>query len=388
DFNAIQIKPAGTSKNRWAADRVITRFHFDPVFKLSVLAEARLRDVQGNHQLTIGFRPFIDLRSSDTYIRYLNKKKRLDWFAGVERRSRFLNRFDFAARYNATEVNGGVIYPLNRFLSVGAGGHLVYINRRNMDVFIPRPIDGQDMIASANVNLTYDKTRKNRGYVLSGTRARLDVQNAYSIADGNYNFTTARLDLRHYIPIKKVVLATRLASGWSTGSREQQFFMGGTQDWLFSRFENTQDFPIEGEISALNYMDYVTPIHGFRFNARNGSKYVTANAELRIPVSRAFKSYLNSNPLYNFEVIPFFEVGTTWSQGNPLSQRNPIDTQTIPSYPLSITVQTLKSPFIMGFGAGARTMLFGYSVRADLGWAVEDYTILTPRFHLSLGKNF
>jgi hypothetical protein len=92
--------------------------------------------------------------------------------------------------------------------------------------------------------------------------------------------------------------------------------------------------------------------------------------------------------LYNLELIPFFDIGTTWSEGNPLSQKNPIDTEVIDSYPLTITVQTLKSPFIMGFGGGARMMIMGYWTRFDLGWGVDDFTILNPRLHLSLGKSF
>nr|MBP6721575.1 BamA/TamA family outer membrane protein [Bacteroidia bacterium] len=155
------------------------------------------------------------------------------------------------------------------------------------------------------------------------------------------------------------------------------------------RFQNPADFPIESpHLPALHYMEYITPIRGFQFNGRNGTKFVAANAELRIPLSRIMLNSLNTNPAYNIELIPFFDIGTTWTQGNPLSQKNPIDTQVINSYPLTITVQTLKSPFLMGFGAGTRLQMFGYSMRADLAWGVEDYTILSPRLHLSLGKNF
>ena len=42
----------------------------------------------------------------------------------------------------------------------------------------------------------------------------------------------------------------------------------------------------------------------------------------------------------------------------------------------------------MGFGGGLRVMTFGYSVRADLAWGVEDYTILSPKLHLTLARNF
>ncbi|MEM0997783.1 MAG: BamA/TamA family outer membrane protein [Bacteroidota bacterium] len=388
DFSGVKVSSPGASKTRWAADQVSTRFGFDPVFKLNVSLEARLKTLKGDKMLAFGFRPYWNRRSSDTWVQYTNLKGRVDWFAAFERNTRFLNQDEFTTRYGATRLRGGAVYPLSRFLSVGAEAHAVHLSRRNMLLLIPKDIDGEDVAVGARLNLTYDNTKRNLQYVRSGTWASVNISNSYSIGAGTYNFTTAQFDYRKYLPLGKSVLVGRLLGGWSSGANEQQFFMGGTDDWLFSRFQNPSDFPIEGALPAFNYMQYVTPFHGFRFNARNGTKYVGANAELRIPLTRMFKSSLNTNPLYNLEFIPFFDIGTTWTEGNPLSQKNPIDTETIDSYPLTITVQTLKSPFIMGFGAGARIMLFGYWTRFDLGWGVDDFTVLTPRLHLSLGKNF
>jgi hypothetical protein len=388
DFSTTKVSSPGRSKTQWAADRVTTRIGFDPVFKLSVGLEARLRDLKGDQMLTFGFRPYWDRRSSDTWVQYTNMKGRLDWFGAFERNSRLLTRDEFSVNYSSTRLRGGAVYPINRFLSVGAEAHAVYLNRRNLLLLIPKEIDGNDVAVGARINLTYDNTQRNLQYIRSGTWATINLMNSYSIGAGTYNFTTAQFDFRKYLPVGKSVFVGRFLGAWSSGTNEQQFFMGGTDDWLFSRFSNPSDLPIEGGLTDFNYMQYVTPFHGFRFNARNGSKYLGANAELRLPITRMFKSSLNTSPLYNLELIPFFDIGTTWSEGNPFSQKNPIDTETIDSYPLNITVQTLKSPFIMGFGAGARIMLLGYWTRFDLGWGVDDFTVLTPRLHLSLGKNF
>lgn len=389
DFHTMKVKGPSSAKAKWTADRVTTQFRYDPVFKLNMSFEARLRDQQGNHMFTAGFRPFWDLKSSDTWLRYHNFKHKLDYYVGATRSSRFLNRFEFAVRYNATRVDAGVAYPLNRFLSVGGNVHANLIDRNNLEILIPRDIDGTDLFAGAAVNMTYDHRKRSRNHTMSGAYARFDVENVYGVSAGGNTFTTARADLRKYVPMKKVVLATRLAGAWSTGDGAQSYFMGGTDEWLFSHFANAQDLPIQDpNIAAFHYMEFVTPVHGFQFNGRNGTKFMVANAELRIPISRMFQRHLNSNPLYNIELIPFFDIGTTWREGNPFSQRNPIDTETINSYPLNITIQTLKSPFVMGFGAGTRLQLLGYSMRFDLGWGVEDFTVLNPRVHLSLGKNF
>jgi hypothetical protein len=389
DFNETEVGGPNRTRTVWVADRVSARFSYDPIYKLSILGEARLRDQQGNQQLAIGFRPYIDFRSSDTYLRYTNMKHVLDWQVGLSRSGRFLNKNDFAARYSWTRLDGAVVRPLNRYLSVGVGAHTALIERKNIELLVPKGIDGHAFMVGGRLNLTYDKTEDNGNFITKGTFATVDVGNAYSLSDATNNFITSRFDLREYLPVKRCVLAGRLSGAWSQGPMQQRFFLGGTNEWLLSKWNNPSDYPIESpNLPALHYMEYITPIRGFQFNGRNGTKYFAANAELRIPVSRIFLKQLNTNPAYNIEIIPFFDIGSTWTQGNPLSQKNPIDTETIDVYPLTITVQTLKSPFLMGFGAGTRMQLFGYSMRADLAWGVDDYTILSPRLHLSLGKNF
>lgn len=389
DFDGVAVGSPRRIGAVWAADRVTARFGFDPLFKLSVLGEARIRDQQGDQQFTVGFRPYIDFKSSDTYLRYANMKHAIDWQVGINRSGRFLLKHGLGARYTSTSLDLTGVLPLTRFLSVGAGANLAFLQRKNIELLVPKTIDGNALLAGAKVNLTYDKTDHLGNFIRRGSFASVDLGGAYSLTNPDDHFATAKMDLRQYLPVKRFVLATRLSGAWSAGPMAQRFFLGGTNDWLLSRWNNPGDYPIEdSHLPALHYMEYVTPIRGFQFNGRNGSKYVAANAELRLPVSRMFSKFLNTNPAYNIEVIPFFDIGSTWSQGNPLSQKNPIDTETINSYPLTITVQTLKSPFLMGFGAGTRLQLFGYSMRFDLAWGVDDYTILSPRLHASLGKNF
>lgn len=388
DFNAVTVNSPSRSKTTWTADRVSTQIGFDPIFKLNATLEARLRDQQGDRMLVAGFRPYWDLKSSDAYLGFVNRKHRLDYSVRMERSTRFLVGEGFSSRFNSSRLNGMVSLPLTRFLSVGAGMHAVYLNRFNVQTIVPRDIDDSDVLTGGLVNVVLDKRDAEEGFVKKGIYARMDLSNAFSIGNTRNEFLTARFDVRKYLPVRKSVLAARVSGAWSAGENGQRFFLGGTDEWLFSRFMNLADFPIERNLSDFHYMNYITPSRGFQFNSRNGSKFILANLELRIPVGRVLRSSLNTNPLYNVELIPFFDFGTAWEDGNPFSQKNPIDTETITQYPLNITVQTLKSPFVMGFGTGLRMSLLGYQVRTDLAWGVEDYTVLTPRLHVSLGKNF
>jgi hypothetical protein len=388
DFQALRIGNPRATGNEWVTDRVTTQLIFDPIFRLGMKFEARLRDQVGNHQIAVGFQPYIDLRSSDAYVRFQNNTRRIDWNAGFTRSSRYLNKDPFSLRYTSNRLDAAAILPLTRFTSLSAGVHTAYLHRDNLALRIPSDINGYDLVAGGRVDLTYERVKMSNNFAQKGTFATVGVQDVFSIKERYNRFATASFDVRRYFPVQRFVLATRVSGAFSVGRTPQRYFTGGTEDWLFGNFNNRADFPIADGISDFHYMQYTSAIHGFRYNARNGSRYLIANAELRMPISRFFKSSLNSNMLYNFELIPFFDLGTAWTVGNPFSQRNPIDTKVIDSYPLSITVQTLKSPFIMGFGAGARMQVFGYSTRVDLGWGIDDYTLQKPKLQISLGKNF
>jgi hypothetical protein len=42
----------------------------------------------------------------------------------------------------------------------------------------------------------------------------------------------------------------------------------------------------------------------------------------------------------------------------------------------------------MGYGAGIRTLLFGYFLRVDYGWGIETREIQQPRLYIALGTDF
>lgn len=389
DFDTLAIKRPARSKTEWSSDYVETTFGFDPIWRLYMDLGLGFTDIKKNHRMDLEFRPYWNLRTSDMKASYQYLKPKTDLGVSVEKNSRFLNDENFLLRYNSYTLDLSANYPLSRFSGVRVNTDHSFIRRWDLDPTDEQDLDESDIVSRAGAFYTYNRTRTSQGYTRSGFRFDGGVSTAWSHKNGNLSFTTAQFDARNYLPVKSnIVFATRLSGAMSLGNRAQQYYMGGTPDWLFGGFQNPQELPLDQEISAYRYMEYVTPVRGFLFNGRNGTKYVVANAELRIPISRSISSSLNSNPLYNVEIIPFYDIGTIWRTGNPLSQKNPINTLTIDQYPLLIDVQTLKSPFIMGFGTGVRTMLMGYNVRFDMAWGVEDNTVLKPKLHLSLGKNF
>jgi len=87
-------------------------------------------------------------------------------------------------------------------------------------------------------------------------------------------------------------------------------------------------------------------------------------------------------------VVGFADVGTAWTGLNPYSPENSLFTRTISRPPLYITVEMQKEPIVGGFGFGLRSRIFGYFLRADIAWGVEDGIVLPSTFYFSLSLDF
>jgi hypothetical protein len=108
-----------------------------------------------------------------------------------------------------------------------------------------------------------------------------------------------------------------------------------------------------------------------------------------MPVFRYFYDRpLRNNFLNHFQVIAFGDLGTAWTGPNPWSEENALYTQVIEQGPIKITVKRKVEPIVGGLGFGVRSSIFGYFIRADYAWGIEDASITKPVFYLSLGLDF
>jgi hypothetical protein len=121
---------------------------------------------------------------------------------------------------------------------------------------------------------------------------------------------------------------------------------------------------------------------------RNGTQFGVLNVEMRVPLKRLFATGLPDNRQHSWVWYAFWDVGTAWVQGNPFSQRNPINVDYIQRPPFTITVQSLKSPFAQGVGTGLQGYLFGILGRLDIAFPIEDGLTGSPRVMVSFGRSF
>ena len=137
------------------------------------------------------------------------------------------------------------------------------------------------------------------------------------------------------------------------------------------------------------YQTIASNMRGFTQNIRNGNSFTLINSEFRFPLFRYFYNRpLRSQVLNNFQIVAFGDIGTAWEGWNPFSENNSLFTSTIEQKPITVIVKRQKNPIVGGFGPGLRTTLFGYFIRLDYAWGVEDGKIGKPIFYFSLSLDF
>jgi len=206
--------------------------------------------------------------------------------------------------------------------------------------------------------------------------------------DASNGFTTVvGYDARHYVPIgKHAAFALRSAGATSLGNNKILYYLGGSEADLLRKFDELTAIPDKN----FAFRTPAAHLRGFNTNIRNGSTFVLANTELRLPVFKMLGfEKMRLGILRELQLVGFYDVGMAWHGSSPFSDENPINTVTLENPPIiTVTVQYFRDPLVMSYGVGMRTTLFGYLVRLDYGWGVETRVVQKPRLHLSLGVDF
>ncbi|MEO5907127.1 MAG: BamA/TamA family outer membrane protein, partial [Saprospiraceae bacterium] len=200
--------------------------------------------------------------------------------------------------------------------------------------------------------------------------------------------TVIGFDARHYVSLdRRSIFAIRGTGATSLGSERILYYLGGVENWLFPSFDRGVIVP--GGINFA-YTSIAANMRGFKYNARNGSSVVLANAELRVPVLQYLsRQKIRSSFLRNIQLVGFVDAGTAWHGPDPFGPDNPLNTVVLTNPPtVEVIVNYYRNPLIVGYGGGIRTMLFGYLLKVDYGWNWETKTNRKPLLHFSMGADF
>jgi hypothetical protein len=399
----VAVSRPKAAGNRWAADYLGLNLQFDPLAGYGLEFELGYQDLLNHHRVDFNIRPYFNLRNAESSLRYTNLKNRVDLYGEIGFMNRHYQReLPFQTDtiifgYQQYRLRGGAIYPLSSSLALEGNVDLYYLRRVDKGVRkLGRLYDDDAPLASAGLRLTYDNTQSREGYTFKGFAGTIGGASYFDMAQGDFAFHRIDANARYYKELGGgVVLATQLTGAFNLPRESQQYYLGGVDKQLLppigldNQTENSVPAnAIDTALTNFHFLNFLMPMRGFRPITREGSRFMVANLELRVPLSRLAKGALPSKSLYNLQLIPFLDAGTVWITGNPFSQKKPTDTRVLSNGAVTVELQTLKSPFLIGFGSGLQLDLLGWTIRSDLSWGLEDNILQRPILLTSVGRSF
>ncbi|HOY39188.1 MAG TPA: hypothetical protein PLK75_07795, partial [Bacteroidales bacterium] len=246
--------------------------------------------------------------------------------------------------------------------------------------------------AGTKLEYIFDNTLEKQINIYNGFRYKVFAEYYRQIDKNQSDLIVFGGDFRYYLPLhRNLIIAARVAASGSAGRSKLIYYLGGIDNWInFSTktptFDNT--VRIDPDKNYV-YQAVATNMRGFSQNVRNGTNFAVLNAEIRWPlVSYILNRPLNSAFLQNLQLIGFFDMGCAWSGLNPFSGDNAFDNDVYENYPVTVIIDNNNYPIVAGYGVGVRSKLFGYFIRADWAWGIENNRRLPGIFYLSLNLDF
>ncbi len=348
-----------------------------------------ISDLFEDYRLTGAVRLSGNLDNNTYLVSYDDLSKRVDKRLMFIRES---NRFQFGqsvARVITYQGSYRLSYPVNEVLSFRGTGILRHEQGVNLAVEVQSLQEPNRYFNYAGLKgeVVFDNVLDMGLNLRRGIRAKAWAEYYRDPLDGETDFIVFGADLRQYQRIhRNLIWANRMAWSTSLGRERLAYFLGGVDQWLIPRSDNS--LPLDPE-QNFQYQTIGTPMRGFIYNVRNGNSFAVINSELRWPVfSYLFDRPLRSDFLNNFQLLAFGDVGSAWTGPSPFSPENAFNTTVIRTGDLTIELENNRNPIIFGYGFGVRSRLFGYFVRADWAWGVDDGITLPSVFYISLALDF
>jgi outer membrane protein assembly factor BamA len=266
----------------------------------------------------------------------------------------------------------------------------------------PSAKSNENYYAGGTSELVYDNSISTGMNLMEGTRAKISYSHTLGLNQADNSFSRVSVDIRHYQKLyKEIVLAVRGFGGTYWGPSPKLFMLGGMNNWLFknakeegrtSNGEPNPLGPVNNELPEnqnLLFIEYATNLRGFDYATLFGNSVVLFNAELRVPLIKALSnSPISSNFFRNLQFTAFYDIGTSWSGEPPFSQQTSVSYDIIEDGAFEARIKNYLNPWLYSYGLGVRTVVFGYYVKFDLAWPVENYQVKEPRGFLTLGFDF
>lgn len=359
---------------------------------LNAFFKIGMSDLFEDYRITGGMRFSGDFNSNEFFLSYENRMKNVDRQIIVHRQG-LLNVSGNSSliKVHTHDVRYILKYPFSEVASLR--GSAAYRNDRTVFLStdssnLKRP-NGYENWGSLKLEYVFDNTIKRGLNLYNGIRGKLFGEYYRQVDKRNTDFFVVGMDWRYYIKIHRdLIWANRFAASTSFGKQKLIYYMGGVDNWFNAKFDNTTNIATDQNYA---YQTLATNMRGFYQNVRNGNSFAVINSELRFPIFKyLYKRPIRSDFIQNFQIIVFTDVGTAWTGPSPYSDKNSLNTTVIApaGSPLEITLNTQHNPIVGGYGWGVRSRVFGYFIRLDRAFGVQDGIVLKPIWQLSLSLDF
>jgi len=355
------------------------------MFKLGMI------DLFEDYRITGGLRLNIDLSGLDYFVSYETLKKTLDhkliyyrqtrgggvpeqeYFKNISQEIRYIVKYPFNP---ASSLRLNIFYRQDRDITKASNFATIEVPDKYTNWY------------GGKLEYVFDNTIPRGLNLMVGTRLKFFWEHYRSVEDKTLQLNALGFDFRHYEKVHRQILWTiRFTANHSFGKGKVIYYLGGVENWITPRFNNNNSTS-----SDENYVFQALAcnLRGFEQNIRNGNTFTLFSTELRVPVFQyALNQPLRSEFLNNFQMVPFFDLGSAWVGNNPYSEENTFNQKIIEQGPVKAKVINVRDPLVAGFGAGLRTKLFGYFIKFDAAWGIQDAEINNkPVYYLSLGLDF
>jgi hypothetical protein len=263
-------------------------------------------------------------------------------------------------------------YPLTRFDRFDFSLGYLTLSKENLDGTFGNESVGFFYPA---ITFTHDDSRPFLYAPIAGTRYAVSLSGT---AGSRVNFASLLFDYRTYFDFARYYsFVIRLSGAISVGSTPQNYFIGGTENWINRQFENNT-IPINS-VQDFIFTTPAIPLRGHNFNAQNGTRFALINTELRFPFLQALPLGPIPIPLYYLMGTIFADAGVAWSNDSRLRLRfKDAPTGQTPYY----------NDILAGVGWGIRTVFLGFVLRFDMAWAYYTQGFSEPKYYISLGGDF
>lgn len=349
-------------------------------------------DLFDDYRLTGGFKPSFNLNSNEYIAYFENYRKRLDYKLTFYRAARELSQ-DSLNHFKETythEVKVKLIWPFNDLSSIRVSygyrnDRVVTLSTETQALLIP---NSSSNYFTNKIEYVYDNTMNTGLNLRNGTRLKLfgEVMNE---VEEQFNVYVFGVDMRNYTKVhRQIVWANRFAASISQGDRKLIYYLGAMDNTFVP--SNNFDESIKIDVAQdYAFQTIATNMRGFLQNIRNGNSFAVINSELRVPIFEyLFNRPLRSDFLRSMQVTTFVDVGTAWTGSSPFSDDNSLNTDILNTPPLTVTLKKQIEPIVAGYGFGLRSRVFGYYIKGDWAWGIEDSAVRDLVFYLSLGLDF